>query len=222
MMAVLLVSTCLQAQEQCLDSDIYCSEEVVVVPVEKQASPQVDAFPAPKYLHLKTNVIGLAAAIANAAVEIDILPHLSFSLPLYYSAWDYFMNTIKFRTASVQPEFRFWFRKQNDGFFTGAHFGGGHFNVAANGVTRYQDKDGRTPVLGGGLSVGYRTPISKNQKWNIEFSVGGGGYFVEYDKFYNVKNGKRFETVNELYHGVDNASISITYKFQINKKGGKQ
>lgn len=221
MMAVLFVSTCLQAQEQrteiCVDYRPTCSLDST----DSNQLPILQKY-TQGYLHIKTNTIGLAAGIVNAAVEIDIVPHLSFTLPVYYSAWDYFKNTIKFRTASVQPEFRFWFKNSNDGFFTGAHFGCGHFNVAADGITRYQDHKGKKPALGGGLSVGYRTPISKDKKWNIEFSVGGGGYVVEYDKYYNVKNGKLIETVKEIYYGVDNASISITYKFSINKEGGKQ
>lgn len=59
-------------------------------------------------LHVKTNAIGLGMGIANVAAEIDLAKHWSFTLPVYYSAWDYFKTTIKFRTFSVQPEFRYW------------------------------------------------------------------------------------------------------------------
>ena len=39
-----------------------------------------------RQLHLKTNAIGLAIAIANVAVEVDLAPHWSFTLPVYFSA----------------------------------------------------------------------------------------------------------------------------------------
>ena len=68
-------------------------------------------------LHLKTNAIGLGMAIANVAAEVDLAKHWSFTLPVYYSAWDYFKSTIKFRTFAVQPEFRYWLSEENDGFY---------------------------------------------------------------------------------------------------------
>ena len=66
--------------------------------------PEVEEWT--RRLHLKTNAIGLGMGIANVAAEIDLTKHWSFTLPVYYSAWDYFKTTIKFRTFSVQPEFR--------------------------------------------------------------------------------------------------------------------
>ena len=57
-------------------------------------------------LYIKTNAIGWAMFISNVAVEIDITPHLSFQLPIYYSAVDYFSRELKFRTFAVQPELR--------------------------------------------------------------------------------------------------------------------
>ena len=46
-------------------------------------------------LHVKTNVVGLGLGIANAAVEVDLAKHWSFTLPVYYSSWDYFKNTLE-------------------------------------------------------------------------------------------------------------------------------
>ena len=84
-------------------------------------------------LHLKTNAIGLGMAIANVAAEIDLAKHWSFTLPVYYSAWDYFKSTIKFRTFALQPEFRYWLSEENDGFFGGVHFGLAYYNFAFDG-----------------------------------------------------------------------------------------
>lgn len=169
-------------------------------------------------LYIKTNAIGWGLGIANVAVEIDLAKHWSFAVPVYYSALNYFTSTIKFRTLAVQPEFRYWFNENNQKFFIGAHFGYAQYNVAVDGDYRYQDHGGKSPALGGGLSVGYRMPISKNDKWHIEFTLGAGVYGLHYDKFYNVNNGKLIETYRKTYWGIDNAAVNISYRFDLKKR----
>lgn len=116
------------------------------------------------HLHLKTNALGWGLATANVAVEVDLAKHWSFSFPVYYSTWNYFKSTIKFRTFAIQPEFRYWLSMHNDGLFTGAHLGLMYYNFATNGNYRYQDHNRRSPAIGGGVSVGYRLPISRNNR----------------------------------------------------------
>lgn len=179
-----------------------------------------------RQLHVKTNAIGLAMGIANVAVEADLAPHWSFTLPVYFSAWDYFKTTIKFRTLAVQPEFRYWFKPENEGWFVGAHFGLAYFNVALDGDYRYQDHRRETPALGGGAAVGYRTHLSKNKRWKLEFALGGGAYTVDYDKFHNTpvtEDGLMVaSSVKKTYWGIDQAAVSIAYAFHLKKKGGKR
>ena len=184
-------------------------------------------------LHLKTNLIGLALLSANVAVEVDLARHWSFTLPIYYCGMDWFKSTIKFRNFSIQPEFRYWFRRSdNDGFFLGAHMGLSYFNFAFDGKYRYQDYRGRTPAIGGGISAGYRMPISKNQRWRMEFTVGAGIYPVDYSLFDNtpdVRDGQWMERRKNTYIGLDQAAISFAYSFDLDrwkrtypKKGGKK
>lgn len=196
------------------------SEPAPVVAPEPEPIQEIITEPEgwTRQLHVKTNAIGLAMAIANAGVEVDLAPHWSFTLPVYYSAWDYFKSTIKFRTFAVQPEFRYWFSENNHKFFIGAHFGYAQYNIAVDGNYRYQDHDGKSPALGGGVSVGYRMPISKNDKWHIEFTLGAGAYRLHYDRFYNVNNGKLMDTHKKTYCGVDNAAVNISYRFNLNKR----
>ena len=169
-------------------------------------------------LYVKTNAIGWGIAISNVSAEVDLAKHWSFAVPVYYSALNYFTSTIKFRTLAVQPEFRYWFNENNQKFFIGAHFGYAQYNVAVDGDYRYQDHGGKSPALGGGLSVGYRMPISKNDKWHIEFTLGAGVYGLHYDKFYNVNNGKLIETYRKTYWGIDNAAVNISYRFDLKKR----
>ena len=201
-------------------------EEAVVIPSNIAA----DTEDWSRKLYLKTNLLYLGAGIANAAVEIDLAKHLSFSFPAYYSAWDYIKPTIKLRTLAAQPELRFWASKNNDGFFAGAHFGLAYYNVALpisplNGDYRYQDHSSKTPAIGGGVSVGYRLPISKNNHWKMEFSLGAGVYSLHYDVFHNTpntKDGLMIGSYQKVYWGVDQAAISLSYMFDFKKKGGKR
>ncbi len=184
--------------------------------IPKKAVPVADDV-CPK-LYVKTNLLGLGLAIANAAVEIDLCRHLSFNLPVYYSAWNYFSSTVKFRTLALQPELRYWFSDNNDGWFAGAHFGLAYYNIATDGEYRTQDHDGNSPALGGGLAVGYRLPISKDNRWKIEFSIGAGAYKLHYDKFRNYPNGLLTKTEKKTYIGIDRASVSFSYTFDLKGK----
>lgn len=168
------------------------------------------------HLYLKTNFIGLGMLSANIAGEVDLYKHLSVSLPIYYSAVNYFKSTIKFRNLSTQPEVRFWFSEKNDHWFVGAHMGVSYYNFAFDGDYRYQDHNGRTPAIGGGLSLGYRLPLGQDTRWKLEFSAGAGVYPLHYDVFHNtpdVKDGLMIETREGRYFGLDRLSVSLAYMF---------
>lgn len=176
-------------------------------------------------LHVKTNAIGLGLGMANAAVEVDLCRHLSFALPVYYSAWNYFRETLKFRTLSFQPELRCWLSPDNRGFYAGAHFGLSYYNFAFGGAHRYQDHDGTTPALGGGLSVGYRLPLTSDGRWNVEFSLGAGAYGLHYDRFHNTSStryGLLIDSVRDTYIGIDQAGVTFSYSFGLEGKGGRK
>ena len=169
-------------------------------------------------LYIKTNAIGLGLGVSNAAVELDVAEHWSVALPFYYSAWNYFTQTIKFRTLAAQPEVRYWFSKSNYGLYVGAHLGVASYNVAVDGGLRYQDHNGTCPALGGGLGVGYRMPINNNPRWSIEFMLGLGAYWLNYDTFYNVKNGKYAGNNTMTYLGVDNVAVNISYNINLKQR----
>lgn len=171
-------------------------------------------------LYLKTNAIGWGLAITNIAAEVDMARHWSFSLPAYWSSWNYFKSTLKFRTLSLQPEIRYWLSENNDGWFVGTHFGLGWYNFATDGGYRTQDHDGNSPATGGGVAAGYRLPISSDKRWKIEFSLGAGIYKVHYDKFHNESNGLLTRTEKKTWFGIDQAAISFAYTFNLGRKKG--
>lgn len=173
-------------------------------------------------LYIKTNAVGLGMGIANAAAEMDLAKHWSFSLPVYYSGWDYFRSTVKFRTFALQPEVRYWFMPNHSKLYAGIHAGLGWYNMAIGGDWRIQDTEGKSPAVGGGISVGYRIPLSKkNTNWKMEFAIGCGVYAVNYDKFHNRNNGANAETTKKTYMGPDQFSINLIYQLPNNGRNSK-
>ena len=190
------------------------------VVIEQPTEPEIPTW-TPGLL-LKTNAVGWAMGITNFAVEIDFARRWSLNIPIYYSGYNYFTSTVKFRTFAIQPGIRYWFNEAaNDGVFLEGHFGMAYYNFAMNNDFRIQDHDGDTPALGGGLSVGYRLPISKNKRWKMEFSAGVGAYKAHYDKYHNTDNtteGQYYETVRKTFIGVDHVGISFSYMFNLKKR----
>lgn len=184
-------------------------------PMPIMQAPQAE--PDRRYMYIKTNLVGLGMLMANLGVEFDLGNKFSFVLPVYYSAVNYFKHTLKFRTFSVQPELRYWLKDNKDGFFVGAHAGFAYYNFAFDGKWRYQDKDGKTPTLGGGASLGYRMPISKDKNWKLEFALGAGVYPLHYDVFHNEYNGQLYDTRKKTYFGLDNVTIGISYRIPVKK-----
>ena len=87
------------------------------------------------------------------------------------------------------------------------------------------DHNRETPAIGGGVSIGYRLPISKNNRWRVEFSLGAGVYSRHYDKFHNTlrtKDGLMIESIKKTYWGIDQAAVSFSYSFDLKKKGSDE
>ena len=173
-----------------------------------------------RQLRVGTNAVGLCLLLGNLSAEVDITRNLSFHLPVYYSALNYFTSTIKFRALGFQPELR-WNFTRPAGLFVGAHFGLAYFNLATDGNWRIQTHNGNEPLIGGGVSIGYRLPLSKDKRWNLDFVLGAGAYRFNYDKFYNEPNGALAGSVSKTYWGLDNAALNFSYSFDL-RRGRKK
>ena len=204
------------------DSYPVSEPEVAEVPAVEPEPVEVKEDPYTRRLYIKTNAVGWAMAITNIAFEIDVVPHMSVTLPLYYSAWEYGTHKVKFRTCAFQPEVRGWLRPDNMGLFGGVHFGVAQYNMAIGGKHRYQDHDGHTPALGGGLSVGYRCMLGKSGRWMMEFTAGAGAYRLHYDVFDNssVPRGQKLYERHKTFVGIDNVGVTFIYAIPLRKKGG--
>lgn len=161
-------------------------------------------------LALKTNLVAYSLFVANIGVEIPLGNHLSFDFPVYYSPYT-LIESYKFRVLMTQPELKYWFDKPIKGHFVGLHALGGWYNIAYDKQDRYQDRDGSMPAWGGGVSYGYSLDWGRN--WGIEFMAGVGYIRLDYDIFYNIKNGAKFDTQSKSYFGPTKLGINLVYKF---------
>lgn len=200
------------------------SEEMVpedVIVYYTDSEPEEDGWT--RRLHVKTNAVGWGLLIANAAVEVDLAKHWSATLPVYYSAVNYFKSDVKLRTLCFQPEVRYWLDENHRGWFGGVHFGLAWFNYAKGEDWRYQDHNGNTPLWGGGISAGYRMPIFGNDRWWLECSLGTGVYKLHYDIFHNEYDGPHVDVEKKTFFGIDQVNVSLAYRFNLErKKGGKR
>lgn len=172
--------------------------------------------------YVNTNVLALGMGITSLGVEYDFAKHWSVAVPVLYSAWNYFTETIKFRTFAVQPEVRYWFNENHTNWFVGAHASLAYYNVAVDGGYRYQDHAAESPAWGGGLSGGYRLPLTRDQRLSLDFSLGLGVYPLHYDIFDNTTNtadGLLIQTARKTYFGIDQVAVTLSYSFN-NQKGG--
>ena len=195
---------------------------ICAVPLKPDTPPAglLDKDEWARQLRVGTNAVGLGLLLGNLSAEVDMTRNLSFHLPVYYSALNYFTSTIKFRALGFQPELR-WNFTRPAGLFVGAHFGLAYFNLATDGNWRIQTHNGNEPLIGGGVSLGYRLPLSKDKRWNLDFVLGAGAYRFHYDKFYNEPNGALAGSVSKTYWGLDNAALNFSYSFDL-RRGRKK
>lgn len=160
-----------------------------------------------RYMALKTNIAYDAFALLNLSFETQIHSNLSVELPIVWSLWD-MEQQHGVRGVVLQPELRWYPKLVGEGHYLGLHTDVAWYNVKWED-NRYQDT-GR-PLLGAGLSYGYKLPLGEH--WGMEFSLGAGYVNMQYDTFYNIDNGAKLDTRNRHYWGITRVGASLVYRF---------
>lgn len=173
-------------------------------PAQKRS---VEAGSSNRYIALKTNVPFLAVGVQNLAVEVQLHKHISLDFPVMWSIAD-IEREHGLRTIAFQPEGRWWLKSAGEGHFFGVHAHAAWFNLKWDD-NRYQS--GKRPLMGAGISYGYKLPISNH--WGAEFTIGAGYANMKYNTYYNIENGAQLDTRIRHYWGITRAGISLVYRF---------
>lgn len=171
----------------------------------KKKAPQKDENR--RYIALKTNVPFQALSMHNLAVEVQVHEHVTVDFPVTWSISD-IEREHAIRGMAFQPEGRWWLDSAGTGHFFGVHFHAAWFNMKWE-ENRYQTE--HRPLLGAGISYGYKLPISTH--WGAEFNLGAGYANVKYNTYYNIENGAMLNKRIRHYWGITRAGISLVYRF---------
>lgn len=170
--------------------------------------------PQPRFIALKNNLLFTALLTSNLAVEVELWPHVSIDVPVWYSPYD-ITDRLRLRLLATQPEVRYWPTKAGEGWFCGVHTHIVGFDVSTPSTDRYQDPN--HALWGVGISGGWAKNFGREKQWTIEFNLGVGYANYKYDVYRNWHNGVRFDSGSGHYWGVTRAGISIGYKWYLKR-----
>ncbi|MEG1544076.1 MAG: DUF3575 domain-containing protein, partial [Tannerellaceae bacterium] len=127
-----------------------------------------------------------------------------------YNPWK-FANNKSLEHWAVQPEARYWLHERFNGHYFGVH--GIYMDYKIKGMhipsimSKTNDYNGN--AYGGGISYGYQLYLSP--RWNLEFTVGGGFLYFEYDKYAHTPEHEYLGKYNSKYVGLTKAGINLIY-----------
>ena len=145
---------------------------------------------------VKTNTLYWATATPNLGFEFAMAPRWTFEFAGGYNPWTLNKeDNVKAKHFLVTPEFRYWFCEAFLGHFIGVNGNYTQFNISgilipdvfyknsAGGIFLDALQHARSQgwAAGAGLTYGYSWPISR--RWNMEFTLGLGWWYTEYDRF---------------------------------------
>jgi hypothetical protein len=163
---------------------------------------------------IKTNLLYWAlGGSPNAGLEIGLSNHSSLDLTFGFNTWNRKKSS---QTDNKQllhwmakGEYRYWFCERFDGHFLGVHGFYNQFNVAAYNLPLITKSEYRYEgnAIGGGLTYGYALPLGKS--WNLEFLVGAGAAYLDYDRFACNVCANESIPKNHWYFGPTRAAINL-------------
>jgi hypothetical protein len=165
---------------------------------------------------LKTNLLyGAATLTPNLGFEAVLGAKTTFDLSVGYN-WlnknGSYADNKKWVHLLVQPEFRYWTCKRFNGHFFGLHGLYSQYNIGGIDLPmalfekayRYEGQ-----AYGGGISYGYHWML--HEHWGLEFTVGVGALYLNYDKYDCAKCGAAKGSETKTYLGPTRAGITLVY-----------
>lgn len=157
---------------------------------------------------LRMNLLYRLANMVNAGVEWKPSADWGLLLNAGWSGTEWSGGDRKLRLWMVSPEVR-WYLSKDNRWYVGAEAHMGKFNIKLSD-TGYQGN-----YMGGGLTAGYRTRLSRY--FDMDFSLGLGYIYTDYDEYYreNGESVKINETrIKKNIIGPTQAGVSLIWKLK--------
>jgi hypothetical protein len=189
------------------------SEVEVNIPPQEEITEEVEA---PEIaatdknnssLYLQTNLLYWLATTPNVGIEWrpDADKPWGFLLNVAWTRWDWKHKTRKYRMWLVNPKVRYYL---SDKWFVGGEFHGGQWNV------KFDETGRQGEYIGGGVTSGYRLPIS--ELFDIDFALGLG--YTHFNKEYYEMIGKLHVATRprttQRFWGPTQAGVTLRYKLK--------
>ena len=173
---------------------------------------------------LKTNALYWATTTPNIGMEFAIGERWSFELAGGYNPFTINKDqNIKAKHFLVTPEFRYWFCESFNGHFLGINGNYTMFNVrGAHVLNPFHVSKGDGPFIdaalnsriegwaaGAGLTYGYSWIIAP--RWNMEFNIGLGYWYSDYDRYESRKCGLFQDSAIKHVVGLTDLGLSFIY-----------
>lgn len=172
-----------------------------------KAQDEVSATAKLPVFAFKTNLIYDALTTINLSGEVGLGKQTSIDVAASYNPWKY-RDGGKMKHWLIQPQFRFWFKERFNGWFVGAEFHYGTYNVGGIGVFGLNKARYQGWLVGGGVTGGFAWKLGG--RWNMEAELGFGYARIGYDKYdLGCKCDKHISTGAINYMGPTKIALSV-------------
>lgn len=172
-----------------------------------------------QHVAIKTNLLYDATGTVNLGTEIALAPRWTLDMSSSFNDWKMY-NGREWKHFLTQPEARYWFCNRFAGHFIAMHAHYGRYNMGniKNGIkflgTNFEAlTDNRLDgwLLGAGVGYGYAVVLGRH--FNLEFELGVGYAYMEYDKYRWKTDELLSRHDNHHYVGITKLNIGLSYIF---------
>ena len=164
---------------------------------------------------LKTNVLyGVGTLTPNLGMEIFLGNQSTLNISGGYNPWNLEgtpENNKKLAHWLGNIEYRWWLCESFNGHFFGAHILGGQYNIGEHDIPLLFDKEFRYEgwTTGAGINYGYHWMW--NKQWSMEFNIGFGYAYLEYDQYDCLQCAKKKGRYTKNYFGPTQMGVSLIF-----------
>lgn len=160
-----------------------------------------------QFYSLRTNMVGLGTGNLNLELSMTMNRKWSLHIPVQYNPF-VFRDNKQFRNLTIEPAVRYWFVESYNKNFVSLYGIASRFHVGGLFGHRFR-YDGKG--FGAGLSYGHAYTLSS--RFNIEWEVGAGLIWADYDKYRCKHCGAKIGSESKLYFLPTKIAVNIVYLF---------